>query len=175
MKKGKRIPVILILALSMAHAAFGQNPEKTEIPDEEYGIYTLAMEAVGGATSVNGETLNGEWKNYLLNFFEDPVKPGPDLVQDFNQKNKIPYPLSASFIQDSKKESVSPLGDKRQARFSRPGLDHQKGQALLVVGLTYVYPEDIMNEGKFVLLVKKNGKWVVEKTLQAWPMRLGEL
>jgi hypothetical protein len=175
MKKSRKITVILIFALSMAHAAFGQSPEKTEIPDEEYGIYTLAMEAVGGASSVNGETLNGEWKDYLLNFFEDPVKPGPDLVKDFNQKNKAPYPLSAAFIQASKKEPVRPLGDKRQARFSRPGLDLKKGQALLVVGLTYVYPEDVMNEGKFVLLGKKDGKWVVEKTIQAWDMRLGDI
>jgi hypothetical protein len=171
MKREIWVAGILVLALS----AFGQNAEKGEIPDEEYGIYTLAMEAMGGASSVNGETLQGVWKNYLLNFFEDPVKPAPDLVQDFDEKNKTPYNLSESFVRASKKESVGPLDGKKKATFSRVGFDLKKGQALLIVGLTYVVPHDVMNEGKFVLLHKMEGKWVVEKTLQAWDMRLGEI
>ncbi|MBA3029734.1 MAG: hypothetical protein FP816_13140 [Desulfobacteraceae bacterium] len=175
MKKRIGFPGILVLVWIMATTAFCQNVGEDKIPDEEYGIYTLVMGEIGGASSVSSQTLNGLWANYLLNFFEDPIKPGPELIRNFDDKNRDKHDLLESFVQKSKKEPVGLLDEKRQITFSRVGLDPLKGQGLLVVGLTYAQPEDVMNEGKFVFLQKKNGQWVVEKTTQAWDMRLGPL
>ena len=175
MKKSIGFFGILFLVGFMATSAFCQNAGENKITEEEYGIYTLVMGEIGGASSVSSQTLNGLWANYLLNFFEDPIKPGPELIRNFDDKNRDTHDLLEFFVQKSKREPMGRLGEIRQITFSRVGIDPIKAQGLLVVGLTYVQPEDVMNEGKFVLLQKKDGQWTVDKIIRAWDMRLGPL
>jgi hypothetical protein len=175
MKKRIGLPGFLVLVWIMATSVFCQNVDEEKISDEEYGIYTLVMGKIGGASSVNSQTLQGLWAGYQLNDLMRPINPDPELVRNFDEKNRKKYQLSESFVQEPKKEPVDLMDGKRQISFSRVGFDLKKNQGLLVVGLTYAYPEDVMNEGKFVFLNKKDGQWVVDKTTEAWDMRLGTL
>ena len=72
-------------------------------------------------------------------------------------------------------DSKGGLEGRKKATFSRVGFNQERRCALLVMGMTLYNAEDIMNEGTYVFLEKKNGKWTVAKTAGAWNAQLGPI
>ena len=173
MKKRIWIQAITFLILSAASAFCQTGPTEDRITQEEYEIYRLLLETQREWSSVDGETLSGVRADFDALIPPARMTPPSDLVKDFNEKNLETHKLSDSFVQ----ETIQGSGGNRQGRkkitFSRVGFDGERRRALLVIGIAWYYPEDVMNEGKYILLEKNDGKWAVVDTTTAWPMRLG--
>ena len=164
---------ILLLFLLRATAFCQSGPPEGAITGEEYAIYRLALERLWGSYSVDKETLDG------VRADRDPMTPAgrihldADIINDFNEKNLKKYTLSEAFILEMAHGSGDRSEGRKKATFSRIGFDRERRHALLLIGTTLYYPEDVMNEGKYVFLEKQKDKWMIRNTTAAWNMRLG--
>ena len=103
------------------------------------------------------------------------MAPAPEgLLEDFKARNSAPRSLPADFQKTDTTGLVSVPGERKRCLVSRPGFDKAGTRALVLVKRVFIYPEDIMNEGMLVLLTQKDGAWSVEKSGEAWGMRLGK-
>ena len=144
------------------------------ITGEEYEIYRLVIAKLEGRCDVDGETLAG--------IQIDPgelsargIQVDRGMTEDFNSKNAKTYQLSAAFIYEMETGSKSGLEGRQKATFSRIGFEREKRRAVLIVGRTFYYAEDIMNEGQYVFLEQKGGMWMVAETAGAWPVQMGRI
>lgn len=173
MRKAVWIQAVLFL-LSSAVPAFCQSGSADdEITQEEYGIYRLVLKKQREWSSVDRETLAGVRAD-----FDDPIrpagmKPPPDLRKDFNEKNIKVHRLSDAFLQETAQGSGGNREGRKKITFSRVGFDGEKRRALIIIGIAWYYPEDVMNEGEYVFLEKRGGEWTVVDTTRAWAVRLG--
>lgn len=172
---GKNIWVYaIVLLLISAVSAFCQTgPAEGEITEEEYGIYRLVLQDQKGWSTVGRETLSGVRADFDALIPPAEIKPSPDIRKDFNEKNLKTHRLSDSFVQAMAEGSGGSREGRTKITFSRVGFDQEKRRALIVIGIAWYYPEDVMNEGKYVFLEKRDGKWRVVDTTRAWPVRLG--
>jgi hypothetical protein len=145
------------------------------IPVEEYGIYLRALQEIGGASSIDKETFDGVKFEVEDLMIAPGVRPDGEVIQNFNAKNSKKYTLSESFIREAAQASGFGREGRKMVTFSRVGFDRQRQRALLLVGSTFYYRKDIMNEAAFLLLEKKDGRWTVQNTITAWRMRLGKI
>lgn len=97
-----------------------------------------------------------------------------ELIEDFNARNAKPRRLPSGLSDAARPGLLSPAGERRRCLLSRPGFDKECKHALVLAKLVYVYTEDIMNEGMFLILANRNGTWALEGTYQAWQMTLGD-
>ena len=172
MRKCIGVLVFLLLLFSAATALCQGGPAEGTITDEEYGIYRLVVAKLEGRCSVDQETLAGVGI--------DPgamsaagIQIDADIIKDYNEKNIKKRTLAAAFVHAMTPGSGDGLEGRKKATFSRIGFDRQKRRALLIMGITLYYPEDVMNEGKYVLLEKKTEKWTIIHWTSAWKMQLG--
>ena len=175
MRKWIWIPAVSLLLLSAVSAFCQSGPAENAITEEEYGIYRLALGEPGGRSSVDNETLAGIRADADWLIRPPRIQPAPDMVKDFNEKNFKAYNLSEAFVREMAQDSGGGREGRKKTTFSRIGFDREKRHALLLMGITLYYPEDVMNEGQYVFLEKKDGKWTIVNTAEAWRMRLGPI
>lgn len=145
------------------------------ITGEEYAIFRLALEKVGGASSIDEETLDDvQFEDDTLRILTG-IRPDADMVHSFKAQNLKKHTIAKAFFQERTQVAGFGREERKMVTFSRVGFDKPKHHAMLLVGVTFYYPEDIMNEGIYLFLEKKDGKWAVEKTATAWSMRLGKI
>lgn len=172
MRKCSGLLVCFLLLLSAA-TAFCQNKSgQATITEEEYEIYRLVIAKLAGRCAVDSETLAG--------VRIDPgkmsargIQADKDIMEDFNVKNIKAYKLAAAFVSAMASGSEDSLEGRKKVTFTRIGFNREKQRALLIMGMTLYYAEDIMNEGTYVILEKENGRWTIGSTVSAWEMRLG--
>jgi len=169
------IAEVLLFLFSATSAPCQSSFDEETVADEEYGIYRQVLQRVGGASSVDNETLGGVRADAATLMVASGVRLESDIVQSFNTKNFKKHLLSESFLKEMSQASGPSWDGRKKVTFSRVGFDGLKRRALLLVGSTFYCPEDIMNEGKYLLLEKKDNKWTVVKTITAWNMQLGKI
>jgi len=156
----------------IAVPAVAEDSAGSVITGMEYDVLKVVL-AEYPSVSVDKTTLSGTMFNDLDKFtFKPPL--GQDIVGDLNEKNKVSCELPAELIVQAPEKQDGVSEGRKSVRLSRAGFDKESKSALLVVQTTYYYPEDIMNEGEFILLYMRDGKWTVEKRATAWSMRLGK-
>lgn len=172
----KRLVGILGISLLLFPAASvlcqSETGEST-IADEEYGIYRLVADNLAGRFSVNKETMGGVRVDADVMISANGIQPDADTIKDFNEKNDKKHRLSEAFVRVMTKNSGISGEGRQVVTFSRIGFDREKRHAMLVMGITLYYPEDVMNEGKYVFLEKQKDGWTIRNTTVAWNMRLG--
>lgn len=173
MRKRLWIQAITFLLLPATSAFCQTGPAEDRITQEEYGIYRLVLERQGLRSSVDRETLAGVRADFNALIPPARMTPPPDLVKDFNEKNLKSHKLSDSFLQETAQCTGGNLEGRKKITFSRVGFDGERRHALIVIGIAWYYPEDVMNEGEYIFLEKRDGKWTVVDTTSAWPMHLG--
>ena len=165
-----------ILLLFTASSALSQSCFAEEmITNEEYTIYRLALEEEGGAFSIDKETLDDVLVEDDALRLSTGIRPDADIVHNFKAQNLKKHPISTSFLQELTPVAGFGREERKTVSFSRVGFDKPRRHAMLLVGITFYYPEDIMNEGIYLFLEKKAGNWTVGKKATAWSMRLGKI
>ena len=169
------IAATILLLFSASFSLCQSSFAEEMITGEEYAIFRLALEKVGGTSSIDEETLGGvEVEDDTLRILTG-IRPDAGMVHNFKAQNLKKHTISKSFLQEGTQVAVFGREERKQVTLSRVGFDQSKRHAMLLVGITFYYPEDIMNEGMYLFLEKKDGKWAVEKTATAWSMRLGKI
>lgn len=140
---------------------------------QEYEIFRQALATQRAWSSVNPETMatvqaDADWLKPPVG-----IHLAPDLVKAFNQQNAQTHQLSATFLGETSPGAGTALTGRKMITLSRPGFDQPMRHALVIMAITYYYPEDVMNEGVYVFLEKKEARWTVMHTATAWDMRLG--
>jgi len=99
--------------------------------------------------------------------------PPESMVADYRRRSakqlKIP---DGAFSAVRRKPYFPPNEKGRSCQLSRPGIDAEGQRAMVIVKLVESLPKDVISEGKCVLLQMKDGAWVVERTVSAWPPML---
>lgn len=175
MRKWIKMAAVSLLLLPAASAFCQGGPVESAITEEEYGIYRLVLGEPGARSSVDSRTLAGIRADADWLIPPAGMQPAPDTVKDFNEKNFKVYRLSEAFVREMAQDSETGLEGRKKTTFSRVGFDRERRHALLLMGIVLYYPEDIMNEGQYVFLEKKDGAWTIVKTARAWGMRLGPI
>lgn len=145
------------------------------IPEQELAVVKAAVAALDEPDCrLDTATLAGQRLDRMALTISGIGALPEDLIDDFNGRNAQPRSLPANpTVGKEQGGVVSPLRERRRCVLSRPGFDKGRKQALMLVKMVYFYPEDIMNEGTFLLLSWKNGNWVLDRKEPAWQMRLG--
>lgn len=164
----------LLLTVGNSSAFCDESPNGA-ISEKEYFLFRQVLLAQSGWTSLSAETLSdiqadADWLNPPVG-----IQLTTHLINDFNVKNSKAYRLSEAFLQEKFGNTSAGLEEKKRITLSRAGFDHEKGQALLIMAITYTYPEDVMNEGKYVFFENRDGHWKIRQTIKAWGMRLGPI
>jgi hypothetical protein len=168
---GGAILLLFSVSSSLSQSKFAEEL----ITDEEYAIFRLALEEVGGTASIDKETLDDVLVEDDALRLSTGIRPDADMVHNFKAQNLKKHPISTSFLQEMTQVAGFGREERKKVSFSRVGFDKPKRHAMLLVGSTFYYPEDIMNEGMYLFLEKKAGKWTVGKKATAWSMRLGKI
>lgn len=166
---------VSLLLFSAAGALCQSGPDADAIDAEEYGIYQLVVEKLEGRCPVEKETLDGVRADAEPLMLSVKFQLDADIIQDFNRRNLKRYTLSEAFVDGMARGYEAGTKGRKKATLSRVGFNGERRRALLLVGITLYYPEDIMNEGTYVFLEKQNDRWAVVKTAGAWNMRMGPL
>jgi len=166
---------VSLLFFSTMPAFCQSDPGGSAIPDEEYDIYKVILANLLEWCEVDSQTLSGAWPEADIMTSGGRGRLDRDLLKDLNAKNLKRYQLSNAFLAKMARGSENNRSSRQQVTFSRVGFDREQRHALIVVGRTFYYPEDVMNEGNYVCLEEKNGKWTVVNTYRAWSMRLGKI
>jgi len=162
---------IALLAL-VSVPAVAEDKAAAVITGMEYEVFKTVL-AEYPSYSVDKATLSSTFFGELVKGkFFPPLDP--DIIGDLNEKNKVACELPAEFIVQVPADQGRLHAGNKYVQLSRVGFDKESGKALVVVKTTYVAPRDVMNEGEFILLSSKDGKWTVEKKAEAWGTMLGE-
>ena len=169
------IAAAILLLFSAASSLCQSSFAEEMITGEEYAIFRLALEKVGGASSIDEETLDDVQVEEDILRISTGIRLDADIVHNFKAQNLKKHTISKSFLQERMQVAGFGLKERKKVAFSRVGFDKSMRHAMLLVGITFYYPEDIMNEGLYLFLEKKDGKWTVGKKATAWSMRLGKI
>ncbi len=101
--------------------------------------------------------------------------PPESMVADYRRRSAKQLKIPDGAFSAVLRKPYFPPNEKgrRSCQLSRPGIDAEVQRAMVIVKVVESLPKDVISEGKCVLLQMKDGTWVVERTVGAWPPMLG--
>mgnify|MGYP001617593044 FL=1 len=168
---------ILVLALFMiafvcGYASAAEKPGAIE--SDEYEIFNAVLDKYDAFVALEKKTISEKILDNaaVTHLKQSGVQVDDYLTDDFNKKNSKAYELEKRF---SKKRyftdesyPVFPDTSKESIRISRAGFNKEKDRALIFVRYWSIAPQKAFyEEGSFVFLEKKEGRWIVIKTVMA--------
>lgn len=174
-KKGV-LGLVLLLGWLATNSLFAAEPTATAaIPTEELAVLkAVVVNVCGSDCGIDAATMNAGHLDKDMLLTAGLVPAPEDVLEDFRARNSAPRTLPGDFLKTGTTGLGSVHGERRHCMISRPGFDKAATRALVLVKRVFIYPEDVMNEGVLVLLTRKDGAWSIEKTGEAWGMRLGK-
>ena len=174
-----RCAPVLVAALA---ALFGVSPclagdkaTSDGVSMEELAVLKAVVSKMCDAScEIRGNTLSGHRLDRETFLMSGEEVPPESLIADYNARNAAGRVIpDGAFSGAARKPHFLPGPPGKSCQLSRPGFDKDGKRAMVVVKLVQVLPRDIISEGKCVLLLLKDGAWVADSTVQAWPARLG--
>jgi hypothetical protein len=145
----------------------------TNEPDE-YEIFNAVLDKYHAFVSIERTTMSEKMLNdaVVVHLKRSGVQVDDYLVDDFNKKNGRSYPLEKRFSKErhftDEPYSSFQGGSRESVKISRPGFNKEKNRALIFIRYQSIAPQKAFyEEGNFVYLEKKEGKWVAIKTVMA--------
>jgi hypothetical protein len=170
--------ILLLLALFMTVFACGYTSAAEKpggaIESDEYEIFDAVLDNYDSFVAIEKKTISEKILDNaaVTHLKQSGVQVDDYLTDDFNKKTSRAYELEKRF---SKKryfidESYPSFPDsgKESIKISRAGFNEGKNQALVFIIYKSVGPQEAFyEEGNFVFLEKKEGRWIVIKTVMA--------
>ncbi|HBR22348.1 MAG TPA: hypothetical protein DD713_07285 [Nitrospiraceae bacterium] len=168
------ISAAIFLSLNIASAEPLKASGLDMIEPDEYEIFNAVLDKYDAFISFEKMTISEKRLDNaaIKHLTQSGVQVDNYLAEDFNEKNSRSYELEKRF---SKKRyfidesyPVLPGSGKEGIKISRAGFNKEKNQALIFIRYQIIGPQEAFyEEGNFVFLERKEGKWIVIKTAMA--------
>ncbi len=168
------ISAAIFLSLNIASAEPLKASGLDMIEPDEYEIFNAVLDKYDAFVSLEKTTISEKRLDNaaIKHLTRSGVQVDNYLTEDFNKKNSRSYELEKRF---SKKRYFMdeshprfPGSVKESVKISRAGLDKEKNRAVLFIRYQSIAPQKAFyEEGNFVSLERKEGKWIVIKTVTA--------
>ncbi|MDI6727876.1 MAG: hypothetical protein QMD44_02980 [Thermodesulfovibrionales bacterium] len=170
--------ILISTAVLLSSNVFSAEPLKSSeldtIEPEEYEIFNAVLDKYHALVSLEKTTMSEKKLDNadVTHLKRLSVHVDAYLTGDFNKKNSRSYELEKRFFKkryfmDESYQSF-PGSGKESVGISRVGFNKEKDRALIFVRYKSITPpEAFYEEGNFVYLEKKEGKWVAIKTVMA--------
>jgi len=168
------VSVAILLSSNIAYAQPLKSSGLDMIEPDEYEIFNAVLDEYDAFVSLEKTTISERRIDNaaVTHLKQSYVQIDNYLADDFNKKNSRSYELEKRFFKkryfmDESYQSF-PGSGKESVGISRVGFNKEKDRALIFVRYKSITPpEAFYEEGNFVYLEKKEGKWVAIKTVMA--------
>jgi hypothetical protein len=172
------VAVLIFAAVLLNSNAFSDEPLKSSeagmIESEEYEIFNIVLEEYHALVLIERTTMSEKTLDnaVITHLKRSGVHVDDYLADDFNKKNSRSYELEKRFTKKRYFMDESHRGfqgsSKESVKISRPGFNKERNRALIFVSYKSIAPQKAFyEEGNFVYLEKKDGKWISIKTVMA--------
>ncbi len=168
------ISAVILLSSNIASAEPLKSSGLDMIEPDEYEIFNAVLDKYDAFVSLERITIFEKRLDNaaIKHLTQSGMQIDNYLTDDFNKRNSRSYELEKRF---SKKryfmdESHPRFPDrvKESVKISRAGFDKQKNKAVIFIRYRSIAPQKAFyEEGNFVFLERKEGKWIVIKTVMA--------
>lgn len=168
------ISAAILLSSNIASAEPIKSSDIDIIEPDEYEIFNAVLDKYDAFVSLDKTTIFEKRLDNaaVAHLQRSGMQIDNYLTDDFNKKNSRSYELEKRF---SKKRYFTdeshprfPGDVKESVKISRAGFDKGKNRAVIFIRYQSIAPQKAFyEEGNFVFLERKEGKWIVVKTVMA--------
>lgn len=172
------LAVLIFAAVLLSSNVFSAEPLKSSeldmIEPDEYEIFNVVLDKYDAFVSLEKTTISEKMLDNaaVTHLKQSGVQVDDYLTDDFNKKNSRSYELEKRFAKKryfmDESHPGFPGRSKESVKISRAGFNKEKDRALIFIRYKSIGPQEAFyQDDNFVLLEKKESKWIMIKTVMA--------
>ena len=172
------LAVLIFAAVLLSSNVFSAEPLKSSeldmIEPDEYEIFNVVLDKYDAFVSLEKTTISKKMvdNSVVTHLKRSGVQVDDYMADDFNKKNSRSYELEKRFAKKryfmDESHSSFPGRSKESVKISRAGFDKEKDRALIFIRYKSIGPQEAFyQDDNFVLLEKKESKWIMIKKVMA--------